>query len=146
MRIFSTLIILCATAICHAQTKFSFEGKSLTSSRNNIYVSSKAKTNAKKFTFNSMNEALAFAEKNAADSTTIYIEPSVYWIDNPDDDGIRKPLNGENEPFGMKVKISNLKIRKMWFLHATAVRHRERSETSRCSISAETISQSRISH
>ncbi|MBQ7484439.1 MAG: hypothetical protein IJT89_10345, partial [Bacteroidaceae bacterium] len=110
MRIFSTLIILCATATCHAQTKFSFEGKSLTSSRNNIYVSSKAKTNAKKFTFNSMNEALAFAEKNAADSTTIYIEPSVYWIDNPDDDGIRKPLNGENEPFGMKVKISNLKI------------------------------------
>ena len=110
MRIFSTLIILCATAICHAQTKFSFDGKALTSSRNNIYVSSKAKTNAKKFTFNSMNEALAFAEKNAADSTTIYIEPSVYWIDNPDDDGIRKPLNGENEPFGMKVRISNLKI------------------------------------
>ncbi len=41
---------------------------------------------------------------------TIRIAPSVYWIDNPDDPNEKKPLPGENIPYGLKIKVSHLRL------------------------------------
>lgn len=41
------------------------------------------------------------------DGTTVYINPGVYWIDDPDDAQVRVGKNGR-EPFGMVVKCKKL--------------------------------------
>lgn len=65
------------------------------------------------FTFETVNEALRYAERNNGKDTLwtdIYIEPSVYWIDNPDDEEERKPLPGSKTPFGMMLKLDRVRI------------------------------------
>lgn len=95
-----------------AQTAFLFDGKEMKTSSTVYYVSDKVKTKEKIFTFATVNEALLFAEKkkDSTEWTNIYIEPSVYWIDNPDDNGIRVPEEGSNTPFGLKVKLNNTRM------------------------------------
>lgn len=102
--------MLCLTTM--AQTRFSFNGKPITSAEHCLYVNPKYKTNAKRYTFSTANEALRFAERYADDTqwTEVYIEPSVYWIDDPNDDAIRRPEPGSNTPFGMTVKLSRTRI------------------------------------
>lgn len=104
------ILMLCLTTM--AQTRFSFNGKSMTSAEHCLYVNPKYKTNAKRYTFSTANEALRFAERYADDTqwTEVYIEPSVYWIDDPNDDAIRRPEPGSNTPFGMTVKLSRTRI------------------------------------
>ena len=84
-------------------------------SRHCLYVNDKVKTNRKAFTFRTVNEALLYAEQLTADATDtawteICIEPSVYWIDNPDDDSVRMPLPGDHQPYGMKVRLNRVRI------------------------------------
>lgn len=85
-------------------------------SRHSLYVSDKVKTNKNKFTFHSVNEALLFAQaltENAGaqdEWTEIRIEPSVYWIDDPDDETVRKALPGDHAPFGLKVKLNKVRL------------------------------------
>ena len=43
------------------------------------------------------------------DGITVYINPGVYWIDDPDDSIVRVGKNGR-EPFGMVVKCNNLHL------------------------------------
>ena len=43
------------------------------------------------------------------DGITVYINPGVYWIDDPDDATVRVGKNGR-EPFGMVVKCNNLHL------------------------------------
>ena len=81
-------------------------------SEHHLYVNRQKKTNVKMGVFATVNEALRRAEAFADDDawTTIYIAPGVYWIDNPDDSAIRKPLAGENIPYGMKVRLNKTRI------------------------------------
>lgn len=95
-----------------AQVKFNVDGKSMITSKHCLYVNSAKKTYAKSFVFSSMNEALRMAERNVTDTTwtEIYVEPSVYWIDNPDDAEVRKPQNGGGTPFGMMLKMNRVRM------------------------------------
>lgn len=94
-----------------AQVKFSHNGELLTSAEHRLYVNANKKTNVRHFTFKTVNEALMFAERYAADTipTDIYIEPSVYWIDDPDDPAIRTATNG-GTPFGLEVTLSHTRL------------------------------------
>lgn len=98
--------------IISAQTHFTYNGKAMSSSERVLYVNAKKKTNTKHYTFKTANEAFRYAERHANDNqcTEIYIEPNVYWIDDPDDETIRRPKPGSNTPFGMEVKWNNVKI------------------------------------
>ena len=75
---------------------------------NLLYVIPQEKTNKDGGVFSTVQEALRHAETLANDSvwTTIHIAPGVYWIDDPDDPAVRKPEEGGNTPFGMKLRLS----------------------------------------
>ena len=55
------------------------------------------------FIYNTFQDAVA----HFRDNMTVYINPGVYWIDDPDDATFRIGKNGR-EPFGMVVKYNNL--------------------------------------
>ena len=55
------------------------------------------------FIYNTFQDAAA----HFRDNMTVYINPGVYWIDDPDDATVRIGKNGR-EPFGMVVKYNNL--------------------------------------
>ena len=63
------------------------------------------------YVYNSIQKAF----ENITDGTPenpmrLIIAPGIYWIDNPDDDGIRRGKRGSNTPFGMVVDCENLCI------------------------------------
>lgn len=92
------------------QTRFVYEGRKMVSGSTVLYVSDRKKTSERTFTFHSVGEALRFAERtNNNTHRTIYIEPSVYWLDNPDDTDVRRPRTGTT-PFAMEVELSNVAI------------------------------------
>lgn len=99
----------CITA--SAQTFFSHRGSRIVTGRHCLYVNDTKKTDERTFTFSHVSEALRYAEGTYASSDTahtiIYIEPSVYWMDDPDDETIRRPRTGTT-PFGMELTVSNL--------------------------------------
>lgn len=59
----------------------------------------------KEFVFNDVKKAF----DNLSDTTTLYVKPWVYWVDNPDDPLVVTGQNGK-EPFGMVVKTKKLSI------------------------------------
>ena len=112
-RFFAIISALICAAAVSAQTPFSYKGTSLTSGEHCLYVNSTQKTKEKAYTFHTVNEALSFAQRYATDSltsTAIYIEPSVYWIDDPDDKTDRVPYAGDAAPFGLKLKLNNVRM------------------------------------
>lgn len=108
-RIFSIILLFVSIACC-AQT--------VTPSRDALYVNAKAKTNERRFTFKTVNEALRKAEAISAEKmqrgdttwTEIRIEPSVYWIDDSMKPEVARPLPGEGTPYGMKVKLNRVRM------------------------------------
>lgn len=115
-------IMLSLSAV--AQSSFSYQNKTLKPSKHCFYVDYTISSNdadKQPFAFGSLREALRAAEQLMANSQTkltdkskngitIYIAPGVYWIDNPDDPETRRPLEGENIPYGMKLKVNNLHL------------------------------------
>ena len=83
-----------------------------------LYVNPSKSTNLRKEVFRTVNEALRQAEKISQEKklkgdttwTTVSIAPSVYWIDDPNKQDIARPLQGENTPYGMKLKLDRVKI------------------------------------
>lgn len=62
------------------------------------------------YVFNSVNEAFKYIKDGSeAEPMTLYIAPYVYWIDDPDDPAIRKPVNG-SIPYGRIVKCNWLRF------------------------------------
>lgn len=106
-----TTTLACLTSICMAQKSFIYGGNNIVSDSHNIYVDANEKTDVEHGVFCSLREALEYAQRNAEDTlwTNIYIAPYVYWIDDPDDENIRKPIHG-NTPFGMEVNLNKTKI------------------------------------
>lgn len=109
-------MVCCALFIgmAHAQgqTKFSYEGKTYVTNSHRLLVNNHS-TNARRHTYKTVEEALrAIEHKDQTDTlwTEIYIEPSVYWMDNPDDDAIRLPRKGEGTPFAMEININRLHL------------------------------------
>lgn len=77
-----------------------------------LHVDASKPTNEQQLTFREVREALRYAERFATDTfwTEILIEPSVYWIDDPDDPEVRRPAPGSNTPFGMEVRLSRTRL------------------------------------
>lgn len=62
------------------------------------------------FVFNSINKALEkVTDGSESEPMTLYIAPYVYWIDDPDDPEVRKPVEGAI-PYGLKVKCNWLRF------------------------------------
>lgn len=82
---------------------------------NVVRVDAHKATNRKKAQFRTMPEALRYVEelhkKDTATWTNILIAPSVYWIENPDDETVSRPEKGENTPFAMKLKFSKVRLK-----------------------------------
>lgn len=80
--------------------------------RRAIVVDQNIKTNPAKGEFATVNEALRHAEKFVDDTlwTDILIAPGVYWIDDPDDEAVRRPEPGDNTPYGMKVRLNRTRL------------------------------------
>lgn len=77
-----------------------------------IHVDPKAGRNVADGVFQTVNEALRHAKSYADDTlwTNIYIAPGVYWIDDPDDEVVRRPAEGDNTPYGMKVRLNRTRL------------------------------------
>ena len=114
MKPFLTFLALSAVIlICEAQTRFQMGGQQVTSSAHRLYVNDQMKTRPSRYTFRTVNEALLFAQANNDKDTLwtdICIEPSVYWIDDPDDPAIRVSDVPRESPFGLKVKVDRLRL------------------------------------
>ena len=96
-----------------AQVSFRYKGETMNTNRHCLLVDDTKKAKEKHFLFASVVDALAFADKhNNEDSlwTDIYICPSVYWMDDPDDEAIRRPNPGEGTPYALEVKASRLRL------------------------------------
>lgn len=106
-----TILLFIAT-VATAQTSFKYQGNILRTNNKQLYVNAKH-TVERNYTFRTVNEALHFAERNKGQDTLyteIYVAPSVYWIDNPDDNTVRNPLPGSTTPFAMTININRLKL------------------------------------
>ena len=77
-----------------------------------LHVDASKATDERRLTFREVREALRYAERFANDTlwTEILIEPSVYWIDDPDDPEVRRPAPGGNTPFGLEVRLSRTRL------------------------------------
>ncbi|MCR4603491.1 MAG: hypothetical protein K5683_08185 [Prevotella sp.] len=64
-----------------------------------------AEAAASPFVFNTLQAAVA----QLADTTTIYVKPWVYWVDNPDEPEVVAGKNGR-EPFGMVIATRKLQL------------------------------------
>lgn len=109
-----TIIALTMTQMvtANAQTKFNYQGQQLTTGSHRMLVDNRT-TKAKHHTYRTVEEALRAAEQKAETDTLwteIYISPSVYWMDNPDDQAIRRPRKGETTPFAMEVKVNRIRL------------------------------------
>ena len=64
-----------------------------------------AEAQAQPFVFNDLREAV----RHFTDTTTLYIRPWVYWVDNPD---VPEVVRGENgrEPFGCVIRGKVLRL------------------------------------
>lgn len=109
-------LLLVATCV-YSQKAFRYNGEEILTGKHTIYVNPKIKSKPKAYIYNNVNDALRCAEKlqqkriaNDTTWTCIYIEPSVYWIDNPNDTTIHTALPGDHIPYGMKLQLSKTKL------------------------------------
>ena len=64
-----------------------------------------AEVRSQPFVFNDLREAV----RQLKDTTTLYIKPWVYWVDNPDVPDVVRGENGR-EPFGMVIRTKKLTL------------------------------------
>ncbi|MDO4496940.1 MAG: hypothetical protein Q4B58_03780 [Bacteroidales bacterium] len=111
-RLLTALVLLMAWPLC------CMGAEQIVPSRNELYVNSRVKSDAAKWTFATAREALRAAESISQEKrergdttwTVVYIEPSVYWIDDPQSPETVHPLPGETTPFGMKLRMDRVRI------------------------------------
>lgn len=108
--------LLCAMVVA----LFSLMAHATETDRHNYLVDAGIeKSRPDSYLFKTMQEAFEAAQKaqqatpadyNEAKPLHIRIVPSVYWLDNPDDNETRKPLPGEAIPYGIRLKLSHLRL------------------------------------
>ena len=60
------------------------------------------------YVFNNAVKALEAINASGKSNMTLYVSPSVYWLDNPDDPAVRRGVN--REPFGVEITCDTLSI------------------------------------
>ena len=106
------LMALCMAATMHAQKAFMYKDKELVSDKRTVYVSPKDSTDAEHGVFSSFNEAMKYVSSLQGDTvwTNVYIEPSVYWLDNPDDKAVRVPKKGKSTPYALELELMRTRM------------------------------------
>lgn len=105
------LSLIALNCIVAAATTFRFRGKTIKTNHRCLLVDQNG--SGDRYVFKTVQEALRQAEKaNGTDrkTTCIYIKPSVYWLDNPDDTEIRRPKDGETTPYAVEVTMSKVRL------------------------------------
>lgn len=94
--------------------KVIYQGKEIVLNEKALYVDgqlSKEEARRYPFVYNSVNEAVEHLQPGTEDEPmTVYIAPYVYWVDNPDDPEVRKPISGQRAPFALIVNCPWLKL------------------------------------
>lgn len=70
-------------------------------------------TSAAASAFTAIDEALAEVNRLGTGDRPVclYIAPGVYWLDNPDDPAVRRPLEGDGgTPFAQRIRCRNLTL------------------------------------
>lgn len=121
---FRTVVLICFVAAAvssAAQHRFVAFGQEKTTSAHCIYVDDAAREDARQFVFGSVTAALQAVERQqkmatrrpaAADTawTEIYVAPSVYWLDDPDNPTVRTAEEGDDVPYGLKAAIGRVRL------------------------------------
>lgn len=64
-----------------------------------------------KYVFDDALDAISYINSSGLSSVTLMIEPSVYWLDDPDDDAVRRnPENSQAVPFAAVIRCDTLRI------------------------------------
>lgn len=99
--------------ITFAGTHITYQGKKITLNPKHFFVDGQLSDEVVAkypFVFNSINEALKhITDGTQAEPMVLHIAPYVYWIDNPNDETIHKPIEG-GIPYGKIVKCNWLRF------------------------------------
>lgn len=113
-RLVGALSLFILPFIARAQHAFMAFDEPRVTSDSCLYVDDSMPTDAAKGVFSSVNEALKAVEKRQHEGstgwTTVYIAPSVYWIDNPDEPALRLAEAGDDLPYGLKLRINRVRM------------------------------------
>lgn len=121
-RLYTFILILTVVINATAQTTFQHGTRLLETNLHTWLVKPQAPKDetGSSWVFCSVREALIAADSLQRTIPTdtftgehplrIYIAPWVYWMDNPDDPTVRRPLKGEGIPYGLKVKVSHIRL------------------------------------
>ena len=107
------MAVLAYIVSADAKVAFRYKGETRHTDKHCLLVDNSKRGKEKNFLFSSVIDALKFADNNCGSDTLwteIYIAPSVYWMDNPDDEAIRKPQPGEGIPYAIEIKASRLRL------------------------------------
>lgn len=99
-RTLSTLAALATSLLAMAQS-------------HTLHVDSSLPTDTAILSFQTVNEALLFAERHIGQDTLwtdIRIAPGVYWIDDPDDAAVKQPIRPGEPPYGLEVRINRTRL------------------------------------
>ncbi len=95
------------------ENKIIWQGKEISLNEKTFFIDgglSDEQVKDRPYVFNSFQQAAAHLQDGTEESPmTLHIAPYVYWIDDPDDDAIRLPTEG-NIPFGLVVRCNWLTL------------------------------------
>ncbi len=88
-----------------------FQGNRYGLNRSVLYLDGSLEDASSPFVFNDVKEALQAVQAASCGEVTLLVAPWVYWLDDPDDPGIRRDASNSNGvPYGVEVKCDTLKI------------------------------------
>ena len=88
-----------------------FQGNRYGLNRSALYLDGSLEDASSPFVFNDVKEALQAVQAASCGEVTLLVAPWVYWLDDPDDPGIRRDASNSNGvPYGVEVKCDTLKI------------------------------------
>jgi len=105
--------LLLATLSLGAQT-IDYKGTMVELGPHALYVDgslSEGELSVSPYMFRDFNKAMRhLTDGTPADPMRVYIAPWVYWIDDPDDPGIRSPKPGQGAPIGLEIRCEALQL------------------------------------
>ncbi|MCM1522511.1 MAG: hypothetical protein NC039_07660 [Muribaculaceae bacterium] len=101
--------LLVASSLASSAETVSFSGRHYDLGENTLLLTDRNSTSP--YVFNDALKALEAITASDAKSITLLVEPSVYWLDDPDDPAIRRNSSNSNSaPFAVEVACDTLSI------------------------------------
>ena len=111
-RLFLSICVLLGAFTLSAQT-IDYKGTPVTLGPRALYVDgslSDSEAARSPYVFNDFKAAMAALQDGTRqEPMRVYIAPWVYWVDDPDDGQVRRPVSGST-PFGMVVRCEALQL------------------------------------